>query len=735
MGLLLFALPHAGAAPVTNVAPGTARMAARLEQLNQKADPMANPFRNVERVSILRARLAAAQGPEALLAMRANLAFELLNAGEPEEALRHLDACFDLIREQPRNVHTRTITELHLLVAICNLRLGEQENCLAFHGSESCLLPIRPAAVHKQQRGSRAAIAKLTDILNRNSSGSLQARWLLNLAYMTVNEYPEKVPAQWLIPPQVFAPEHPLPRFPNIAAEVGLDQDGLAGGVVAEDFDNDGDLDLMVSEWGVRDPLHLYRNNGDGTFSERSAEAGLTGLTGGLNMVQADYDNDGFVDVLVLRGAWMGAAGRYPNSLLRNRGDGTFEDVTEAAGLLSFFPTQTATWFDYDNDGRIDLFIGNESSRNERHPCELYRNNGNGTFTECAVPAGVAVVGFVKGVTSGDFNNDGRPDLYLSVRGGTNILFRNEGPAVPGNPSGTWRFRDVTARAGVGEPIISFPTWFFDCDNDGWPDLFVSGYGIRDVGDVAADHLGLPTPAERARLYRNNGDGTFADVSKSAGVFKVLHAMGCNFGDLDNDGWLDFYLGTGDPSIGTIIPNRMFRNDGGRRFQDVTTAGGFGHLQKGHAVVFADLDQDGDQDVYESIGGAYSGDVYRNALFENPGTTNHWIGLKLEGVQSNRSAIGARIKVKARTAADERQIFKTVNSGGSFGANPLRQQLGVGAATNAFVEVFWPTTGKTQVFENLAAGRFYHIRETEPKAVRIDLKPFKLGAHTQAPRN
>ena len=707
----------------SRVGPGTAKMAARLEQITRSNHPMNNPFRNEERAAFLRRQVGQVTNPVKEFYLREALGRELLNAGEPGESLVEFNRALRLAGQVP-NLPSRTAGDLELLVALAHLRRGELDNCVAFHGSESCLLPISPAAVHKNQEGSRASVATLTNILSRRSA-SLNAPWLLNIAYMTLGEYPDKVPPQWLIPPSVFASACDFPRFPNIAGEVDLALDGLAGGTVTDDFDNDGDMDLIASEWGLRDQLRFFINNADGTFSERTEPAGLTGLVGGLNMVQADYNNDGFVDVLVLRGAWMANAGCYPNSLLRNNGDGTFEDVTEQAGLLSFHPTQTATWFDFDNDGHIDVFIGNESTRTNVHACELYRNNGNGTFRECAAEAGVAVTGFVKGVASGDYDNDGRSDLYLSVRGETNILFRNEGPAASSNG---WRFRDVTRTAGVGEPLFSFPTWFFDYDNDGWLDLFVGGYSIRDVSDFTADCLGIAHNAERPRLFRNNRDGTFVDVTKPAGLYKLLHAMGCNFGDLDNDGFLDFYLGTGDPDLTTIVPNRMFRNDAGRKFQDVTTAGGFGHLQKGHGVSFVDLDNDGDQDIYHIVGGAYSGDTFRNALFENPGTTNRWIGLKLEGVRSNRSAIGARIKLSTQTQSGERKVYKSVNSGGSFGANPFAQHIGLASATNASVEVFWPASGKTQVFPNLAADQWYSIREDATKPESLKRKQFKLGA-------
>jgi hypothetical protein len=486
----------------------------------------------------------------------------------------------------------------------------------------------------------------------------------------------------------------------------------------------------MVSSIGFNDPLRLFRNNGNGTFTERTLEAGLDGETGGLNIVQADYNNDGYADVLILRGGWFGSEGKFPHSLLRNNRNGTFTDVTEEAGVLSFHPTQTAVWFDYNNDGWLDYFVGNETSppNGEKHPCELFRNNGDGTFTEVAAESGVGLLAFVKGVTAGDYNNDGRPDLYVSVRDDSNHLYRNDGPKGT-NASGkeAWQFSDVTAAAGVAEPKMSFPTWFFDYDNDGWLDLFVSGYYVSEVGDVAADYLGLNNKGVKPKLYHNNRNGTFTDVAEAAGISKVLLAMGSNFGDLDNDGWLDFYVGTGNPDLSTLIPNRMFRNNGGRRFQDVTTSGGFGHLQKGHGVSFGDIDNDGDQDIYEDMGGAYPGDVAQNVLYANPGHGNHWICLELEGMQSNKAGVGARIRVNVETDQGVRAIYKTVGTGGSFGASPLRQEIGLGQARKLrSVEVFWPVTGKTQVLTNAAFDQFYKVREGAAGAELLARRSFKL---------
>jgi hypothetical protein len=257
---------------------------------------------------------------------------------------------------------------------------------------------------------------------------------------------------------------------------------------------------------------------------------------------------------------------------------------------------------------------------------------------------------------------------------------------------------------------------------------------MGNLGEVAADYLGLPNQGTTPKLYHNNHDGTFTDVTKSAGLNHVLLTMGCNFGDLDNDGWLDFYLGTGEPSLGAIMPNRMYRNADGKLFQDVTTAGGFGHLQKGHAVGFADLDNDGDQDVFMVLGGAYPGDRARSALFLNPGNQNHWLKLKLEGTRSNRAAIGARIKVNVTTAAGARSIYKTVNSGGSFGSSPLRQEIGLGdARAIASVEVFWPASGIHQNLTGFALDHAYRVRENSSEPVVWELKRIEFESmHTHA---
>ena len=343
-------------------------------------------------------------------------------------------------------------------------------------------------------------------------------------------------------------------------------------------------------------------------------------------------------------------------------------------------------------------------------------------------------MGFVKGVAWGDYNNDGRPDLYISSKGQKNHLWRNDGPKNPPKPaSAEWKFTDVTEQAGVGEPLHSFATWFWDYDNDGWQDILVAGYFTATPNDIGAFQFGLPNQGETPRLYHNNGNGTFTDVTHQTKLDRVILAMGANFGDLDNDGWLDCYFGTGTPEFAALLPNKMFRNAGGKSFQDVTTSGGFGHLQKGHGISFGDLDNDGDEDIFEVIGGAYPGDTYQSVLFENPGHGNHWVSLELRGVQTNRLALGTRVRVRVNTKEGTRDLFRVISSGGSFGGSPFRLHVGLGQATAIEeVEINWPTSGQTQRWKNLPLDRFYRVVEGEKKFSELTLKKFALpvaGTH------
>jgi len=703
----------------SNAADGSARMAAYLANVARTADPILNVYLNRARAAGMSTLLDRPMSPNQEMQLRVKIARELLRAGQFRECIEELEYVLVAIRHQELPANDNYFYMLRDQLGIANLRVGEEES--GHRPAHSWIFPMQIPGGPPFDPGARAAIEHYTTNLKSNPE-DLAARWLLNIAYMALGEYPEGVPAQWLIPESVFESEHDIGRFVDIAATAGVNIPSHAGGSIIEDFDNDGLLDIVTSSRGLTDQMRYFHNEGDGTFSDRTQQAGLIGQLGGLNMSHADYDNDGDRDITVWRGAWMGEAGKHANSLLQNQGNGRFEDVTAHAGILAFHPTHSGVWGDYDNDGMLDLFVGNESSPPPKppHPNELYHNNGDGTFSNVAAAAGVDGVGFVKGAAWGDYDNDGMLDLYLSHLNGDNVLYHNDGDGT---------FSDVTAAAGVAEPYVCFPTWFWDYDNDGWEDILVAGFDMADLGDMAAIHLDLPFGADYNRLYRNRGDGTFEEMAQKLHMDRVILSMGANYGDLDNDGYLDCYFGTGMPDMRTLMPNRMLRNAAGQRFQDVTTSGGFGSLQKGHGVSFGDLDNDGDQDIYHVLGAAFEGDVYENVLFENPGHGNRWLILYLEGVQSNRDAIGARIRVHVRTVSGtQRDVYLTVRTGGSFGSSPLRREIGLGDATAVEqVEVIWPATGKRQLFDDLRLDSAYRLREGDPSPIEVALQSFELS--------
>ncbi|QHV97979.1 CRTAC1 family protein [Spirosoma endbachense] len=655
----------------------------------------------------------------------------LLKLGEEEKAIVLLNGLIQKLKYS-----NPTATQLAMGdLALAYLRLGEQTNCVAKHSAESCILPIQGGGIHSNQTGSQKAIALYEEIL-KQSPDDIEARWLLNLAYMTLGKYPQQVPKPWLIPNMVDTTTAINP-FQDVAKGLKLDVNNMAGGNIIEDFDHDGYLDVALSAWGLDEPMHYFKNNADGTFTDRSKESGLQQLTGGLNIMQTDYNNDGFADIFVLRGAWQGFFGNQPNSLLKNNGDGTFTDVTTISGLLSFHPTQTATWTDFNNDGWLDVFIGNETANTFRepggklHPCELYMNNQDGTFREVADLANCNIIGYVKGVTSGDYNNDGWKDLFLSTMDGNRYLLKNKGLRNK-EP----HFEDVSAEAGLRDDTANtFTTWFWDYDNDGWLDLFVCDYTFQKSLAYYEAAEALKQPIGRngtIYLYHNNHNGTFTNMSTSANLQKTTFSMGGNFGDINNDGFLDMYLGTGNPNYKSLVPNKLFLNQNGKTFADVTTSARVGHVQKGHGVAFADLDNDGDQDVYIEMGGAYVGDSYANALYLNPGqSSNNWICLNLHGTKTNRLAIGSRVKVTFRENGVRRSVYRDVNSGGSFGASPLRREIGIGTATLIDeVEVRWHGSKTIQVFRNIKPNQFLAITEGSDKIEQVTLKALNFNKET-----
>jgi len=704
----------------------------RKAELNE--DDARNVFSTDAIIRMCDSVIRSGSSPDIIAQAWTNKANALLQAGEEQKAID----IFEKVLSQTPRFEFEQRTELMKSLAVSYMRLGERTNCINNHGAESCIFPLSIAAIHTDKTGSEKAIELYKQILTENPS-DLESKWLLNIAYMTTGEYPDHVPPQFLLQVKNDDSLHLIKPFTDVAANMGLNIRDMSGGSIVDDFNNDGYLDLIFSSWSLSDRIHYCRNNGDGTFTDASDSSHLGYLAGGLNMMQVDYNNDGWKDIFVLRGAWKMQFGKVPNSLLRNNGDGTFTDVTKESGMLSFHPTQAATWADFNNDGWLDLFIGNESEPNkEPHPCELYINNINGTFTNKAHDAGCEIVSFVKGVTSGDYNNDGLTDIFVSTMNGTKMLLKNIS-----TDKAAVKFSDVTVQAGILNNTRTFPTWFWDYDNDGWLDILVCSYEFyQSLSNYAAAEAvnGTTGYSGKVFLYHNKHDGTFEDVSLAAGLTKVAFAMGANFGDIDNDGYLDFYLGTGNPQLRSLVPNKLFKNIDGKHFLDVTTSARVGNLQKGHGVSFADLDNDGDEDIYIEMGGAYKGDAYESSLYLNPGqNSNNWINISLEGVASNRSGVGSRIRVSFKENGKERSVYRDVNSGGSFGSNPLRQHIGVGSAQAIdSIVIYWPATGKTQVLKDIAVNKNIRIKEgssafDEYKLSLIDFKKINSALISCAP--
>ncbi|HEY1902000.1 MAG TPA: FG-GAP-like repeat-containing protein [Terracidiphilus sp.] len=601
-------------------------------------------------------------------------------------------------------------------IGIAYLHLSEMENGVYLHPSNLDIFPpLHPTESYTKKEDSRLAIEYFTKFLS-HTPDDVEVNWLLNLAYMTLGQYPAGVPEAYLIPESVFLSKENIGRFVDVAPAAHLDVFRGAGGVVVDDFDNDGLLDIMVSSMDVCDPIRFFHNNGDGTFTDRTAAAGLSNQLGGLNIVQADYNNDGCMDLLILRGGWQYA---QKKSLLRNNCNGTFTDVTDSSGLgATLTSTNSAVWADIDNDGYLDLFIANEKS-----PSQLFRNKGDGTFEDISHAAGIDRNTFAKGVTAADYDNDGYVDFYVSNYGGPNFLYHNNGNNT---------FTDVGRQAGVQAPWFSFTTWFFDYDNDGWPDLFVNTF-LHPVNESLDSYLGKPHNAETLKLYRNKHDGTFEDVTAKVGLDKVFMTMGANFGDIDNDGFLDVYLGNGNPSYTALLPHVLLHNDAGQSFVDITASSGTGELHKGHGTAFADLDRSGNEAIVANVGGMVPGDRHAMRVFQNPGNNNDWINVHLVGVKSNRSGVGAQIKVTVSDdGAAPRSIYRVVGETSSFGANPMEQHIGLGHNAGVVtLDVWWPASNSRQHFTGLNKDQYIQIKEFSNQVTKLVRPRFHLGAAAQ----
>ena len=634
--------------------------------------------------------------------------------GRMDRAIARFEAAYRIAESRV----PAAVLQMEEALGIAHLHGAGLENDAFAAPGELCLLQPRQPRPYTRIGGLEKAIAHFTRYLNQKPE-DLEVRWLLNVAYMLLGSYPEKVPATYVIPPSALQSPDDVGRFRDVAPEAGLVSFGAAGGVLVEDFRNTGRFDVVTTSADKCSPMRFLGNRGDGTFADRTKEADLAAQLGGLNAIHGDYDNDGCSDILVLRGGWEELPQR--KSLLRNNCDGTFSDVTIASGLAApATATQSAVWSDVDNDGYLDLFVANE-----RAPSQLFRNKGNGTFEDVAAAAGVNRTAYSKGVVAGDYDNDRYPDLYVSNYGGSNFLYHNNGNRT---------FTEIAAAARVPGTQQGFATWFFDYDNDGWDDLFATSY-VASLDEMVRDYLRIPHNASTMRLYKNRGDGTFRDVSDSAGLNAVRMPMGANFGDIDNDGFLDMYLGTGNPSYGALAGSVLLHNQEGRRFVDVTASSGTGELHRGHGVAFADMDQDGDQDIVFEVGGMTPGDRHAIRLFENPGHGNDWIGVTLVGKRTNRAAIGARITVTVHGERGQRRaIHRTVSTGGSFGASPLLQHIGVGRSPRSLdLDIWWPTSNTRQRFVDVRPNQWALVEELSERYAVTTRAPVRLGGSRKRP--
>ena len=532
----------------------------------------------------------------------------------------------------------------------------------------------------------------------RLKPGDPETLWNLWTAYSKLGGYPPELPEEFKIQVNTSAGSNAgktqATLLTNIASDLKMDKVDGGRGSAWGDYDNDGDEDIVAV--GTYQAHALYRNNGDGTFTDVAEGAGIADPRGGWGSLFADYDNDGYLDLYITRGGWSGAA---ENTLYHNNGDGTFSDVTRAAGVADPQSSFCAAWADYDNDGYLDLYIA-DGVIGDGAANVLYHNNGDGTFTNTAESAGVANTGNSLGTAWGDYDKDGHIDLHVVNFGQSNVLYRNNGDGT---------FTDVTPTTGMNIPVTdAFVTFFLDVDNDADLDIFISNSGSFRAF-IAGQITGTaPHDGDRQVLYRNNGDGTFTDVTRESGLYQAFGAMGANFGDIDSDGYLDIYLATGAPQMGRLERDALFRNNGDGTFTDATFALGLGNIGKGHGVTFGDVDTDGDVDIYVPVGGAFIGDQWHNLFYQNAGAGNNWLTLKLVGVKSNRDGIGAKVTLRV----GDNVIYREVSGGCGFGStNSLSLEIGLKAYTKVdTLEIAWPS-GQVDTHRNLSINRKLIITE------------------------
>ena len=515
--------------------------------------------------------------------------------------------------------------------------------------------------------------------------------------------------------------------------------------VAACDYNKSGWISLYVTSSKLGSMNKLYRNNGDGTFTDVAAQAGLADVNrngGSIDAVWGDYDNDGWPDLNIVR--W------GTNSLYHNNGDGTFTDVTAKAGVGHVGNGSCAIWFDYNDDGLLDLYVCDyfqpvnlfnlkdtrimhedfETARNGG-PKILYRNNGDGTFTDVTKEAGVGDTGWTLDVAHGDYNNDGEQDLFLANDFGPDKCFRNNGDGT---------FTDVSDTTIGWDTYKGMNAELGDYNNDGWLDFYVCNIYCKEY------------VKEGNRLHRNMGDGTFKDVSFEAGVFDAGWAWCGRFWDYDNDGYLDIMVANGyisanpkdeyftklatavtrpdfdpidatnwpimgDSTFAGYEPKRVFHNEGNETFKEVAAELGLDNTSDGRGLAIFDYDNDGRLDVYMTCQGQDS--IFWHNEIRN---SNNWIEVDLEGTHCNRDAIGARITI---WCGDKMQIREVNGGNGDHSQEPFRQHFGLGQAKVIDqLQIRWPN-GFIEKHENVKPNQIIKFVENAPASFLEERKRFK----------
>jgi tetratricopeptide (TPR) repeat protein len=510
--------------------------------------------------------------------------------------------------------------------------------------------------------------------------GNERARAFLWLSAQRIGGYPPEVPAAHRMEMKVGY-EKPVVEFEDIAIKVGLDKTSAGRGLAVFDYNNDGNLDVVIA--AAQAGCSLYRNNGDGTFTDVSVGSGLDDCVNGFAITAGDYNNDGLPDLFITRLGFFVGEGM----LMRNNGDGTFTDVTEKAGLKFWGPAFTACWVDYDGDGFLDLFIVNNLGGlfDRKAKNRLYHNNGDGTFTEVSDQAGLKTIWPTIGACWGDYDNDGRPDLYVSNAMGRAQLYHNNGDGT---------FTDVSAEAGLDEFCIGSTAFWVDYDNDGWLDLVQFAWSDHEDVVYTMRNGDGPPHGNHLRLYHNNRNGTFTMRSDELGLTGCWGTMSGNAGDFNNDGYIDFVLGNGSPRMDRLEPLVLLENDG-KKFRNTTFAAGLPFTGKGHGGNVADLFGDGRLSVLVATGGAYPGELLTTSCFYPKRLAGNFLNIRLTGVKSNRDAIGARVSIEA----GGRKQYREIGGGTNFGCLPCEQHFGLAQIEEIdALEIRWPS-GLKQRFE------------------------------------